>query len=81
MILNKSDWMRVSKKRPCPVCAKLDWCLYVGPADAPTAAICARIESQKRCGEGGWLHQLRDDKWRPSRVDDAIGYAGAGQDG
>ena len=43
------------------MCGKPDWCIYVGPEDSPTAAICARIESPKRCGEAGWLHVLRDD--------------------
>ena len=67
--MSKSDWQRVSKGRPCPVCGKADWCLYAGPADAPAAAICARVESPKRCGEGGWLHVLRHDGpvWTPWR--------------
>jgi hypothetical protein len=62
-----STWQRVSKRRPCPVCKRPDWCLYTGPEDSPTAAICARTESPKRCGEGGWLHVLRDDgpTWAP----------------
>jgi hypothetical protein len=66
---SSSDWQRVSKRRPCPVCGKPDWCMYVGSDDSPTAAICARIESPKRCGEGGWLHVLRDDgpTWAPWR--------------
>ena len=53
-----SEWVRVSKRNPCPVCGKKDWCLV---ARDGSAAICARIESQKRCGEAGWLHQLTDD--------------------
>lgn len=64
-----SEWRRVSRRRPCPVCEKPDWCLYVGDDDSPTAAICARVESPKRCGEGGWLHVLRSSgtpwpKWQ-----------------
>lgn len=64
-----SDWQRVAKARPCPVCGKADWCLYTGAADAPSAAICTRIESAKRCGESGWLHILRHDgpTWAPWR--------------
>ena len=60
-------WQRVSKRRPCPVCEKPDWCLYAGDAGNPEAAICARIESPKRCGESGWLHLLRHDgpTWSP----------------
>jgi hypothetical protein len=62
-----STWQRVSKGRPCPVCGKPDWCMYVGAEDSPTAAICARIESPKCCGEAGWLHVLRDGgpTWSP----------------
>ena len=56
-----STWQRVKKGRPCPVCGRHDWCMYAGPADSPTAVICARIESPKRCGQAGWLHVLRDD--------------------
>lgn len=58
---NNIPWQRVSKSRPCPICGKLDWCLFDGPSDNPTAAICARTESEKRCGQAGWLHRLRND--------------------
>ena len=60
-------WQRVSKRRPCPICAKPDWCLFTGPEDSPTAVICARIESPKRCGEAGWLHILDNSgpTWSP----------------
>ena len=63
---HREHWSRVSRCRPCPICEKPDWCLYAGPDDSPTAAICARIESPKRCGEAGWLHRLRNDDWRRS---------------
>jgi len=65
--MSSNDWKRVSRRRPCPVCEKPDWCLYVGDDDSPTAAICARVESEKQCGEGGWLHVLRTDgpTWAP----------------
>jgi 5S rRNA maturation endonuclease (ribonuclease M5) len=63
---SNSNWQRVSRRRPCPVCGRPDWCLYTGAHDAPTAAICARVESPKRCGEAGWLHRLRDDPLRPA---------------
>ena len=63
----KTSWRRVSKRRPCPVCGKADWCLYAGEPSNPEAAICARIESPKRCGAAGWLHLLRRDgpTWSP----------------
>jgi len=63
------SWQRVSRRRPCPVCDKPDWCLFAGPDDDPVAVICARIESAKRCGDAGCLHVLRDDgpAWPPWR--------------
>lgn len=51
-------WRRVSRANPCPVCGRPDWCLI--SADG-AVAICARIESPKRCGEAGWLHRLTAD--------------------
>lgn len=50
---------RVSKRMPCPVCEKPDWCLV---AEDGSAAICQRTQegSVKRCGDAGWLHILRD---------------------
>jgi len=67
--MNGTEWQRVSKRRLCPVCERPDWCLYAGPDDAPTAVLCARTESAKRCGDAGWLHVLRDDgpAWPPWR--------------
>lgn len=56
-----TQWQRVTRGRCCPVCGKPDWCLFAGDPDAPAAAICARVESAKRAGEGGWLHSLRND--------------------
>ena len=64
--MTRGDAKRVSKARPCLVCGRGDWCLYFGPDDAPTAAICPRIESAKPVGSAGWLHRLRDDDWRPA---------------
>jgi len=62
-----SIWQRVTRRRPCPVCEKPDWCLFAGESSDPDAVICARIESPKRCGESGWLHHLRHDgpTWSP----------------
>lgn len=67
MSRSPSSWQRVSKRRKCPVCGRPDWCLYAGRDDSPDAVICARTESRKRCGESGWLHQLRRDgpAWSP----------------
>ena len=67
--MNGTKWQRVSRRRVCPICERPDWCLYAGPDDAPTAVLCARTESAKRCGDAGWLHVLRDDgpAWPPWR--------------
>ena len=67
MITNNSPWLRVSRRKPCPVCNKPDWCLISDFDETPAAAICARIESPIRCGEAGWLHHLHDkgcQKWQ-----------------
>ena len=50
-------WHRVTKRNPCPVCGKPDWCLV--SADG-SAAICPRVESARQVGDAGWLHILRD---------------------
>jgi hypothetical protein len=67
MIRTATAWQRVSKAHRCPVCERPDWCLYVGPADAPEAVICGRVESPRRIGEAGWLHRLRPSAtaWPP----------------
>ncbi len=55
---------RVSRRNPCPICDKPDWCL-VSPDGS--AAICARISegSCKHCGDAGYLHILRyDPDWK-----------------
>lgn len=62
---DRNQWRRVRKGRPCPICERHDWCLLA--ADG-SAAICARRESSKRCGEAGWLHRLRDDRDHPHRI-------------
>ncbi len=51
--------LRVSRKNPCPICHKIDWCLV---AEDGSTAICQRIEegSVKKCGDAGWLHILAD---------------------
>jgi len=54
---DKTKMQRVSRKTPCPVCDKPDWCLVAGDG---SAAICQRVQegSVKRCGDAGWLHIL-----------------------
>jgi hypothetical protein len=52
---NKTNWIRVSKIHPCPVCGRPNWCLI---ADDGKAAICQRIESNRHIKEAGFLHIL-----------------------
>lgn len=61
----KTKWKRVSRGRPCPVCDRPDWCLI---AADESAAICARIESDRPAGRNGagWLHKLTDNWERPA---------------
>lgn len=58
-----ADWKRVSRAEPCPVCGRADWCLL---STDGAAAICPRVESDRRAGDAGWLHRLRGDG--PPRV-------------
>jgi len=53
------QFQRVSKKRPCPICGKADWCLVSSDG---AVAVCQRIEAGaiKRCGDAGWLHRLNE---------------------
>ena len=53
-----TDWRRVSRSKPCPICGKPDWCSV--SADG-AVALCQRVESPKRIGDAGWLHRLTDD--------------------
>lgn len=46
---------RVSRRSPCPICEKPDWCLV---AEDGSRAICQRVESSRRAGDAGWLHAL-----------------------
>lgn len=56
-----SGMRRVSTRHPCPICEKPDWCLI---AENGSRAICARVESDRRAGEAGWLHVLHAS-WPP----------------
>lgn len=47
-----TKWYRVSKKRPCAICRRPDWCGYT-----EGASCCMRVESDKSTANGGWLHR------------------------
>ncbi len=53
--MTSTDWERVSRANPCPICNKPDWCLV--SKDGSTA-ICPRVESDKRAGDAGWIHVI-----------------------
>ena len=62
------NFKRVNREHPCPICGSVDWCLI---SLDQSAAICPRIESDRRAGEGGYLHRLglRTDRTpAPSKV-------------
>lgn len=46
-------WPHVTKKNPCPICGKGDWC-SVGDR----AVLCQRVQSSKPHVKGGWFHSL-----------------------
>lgn len=53
----KTDWRRVTKRSPCPVCKSDHWCLV-----SADAAICMRVPSDRkkvfRDGQEGYLHRM-----------------------
>lgn len=51
------EWKRVSRKRPCPICSKPDWCVVSSDGGA---CICMRQPSAKQMPNGGYYHKLAD---------------------
>lgn len=48
---------RVSRREPCRVCRKPDWCLHAREGGGFAGlSVCARVESPTRWGSAGWLH-------------------------
>ena len=55
---------RVSKRAPCPICGRSDWC---GLSHDGAVCVCMREEqgAKKRSANGGYVHVLCDDgDWR-----------------
>ena len=54
-----SEWKRVSRREPCPVCGKPDYCTRTVDA---SAVRCMRVDSDKpstaKDGTMGWIHAL-----------------------
>lgn len=53
MSASLSKWNRVSRKRPCEVCRKPDWCTWSDDG----ANCCMRVQSDTPMRNGGWLHR------------------------
>lgn len=51
--MSEHVWQRVSKKHPCPICSRTDWCGFTAGA-----VCCMRAESSRTLKNGGWLHVL-----------------------
>ena len=53
-----SDFVRVSRSYPCPVCDHDHWCYFFGDM---TAVVCMRVESERPTRRGeGWIHVLEE---------------------
>ena len=53
------NWHNVSKREPCPICHKTDWCNL---SNDGAVCICHRVESPRLAPSGsGWIHRLRED--------------------
>lgn len=53
----KTDWVRVTRAEPCPVCERPDWCART--ADG-TVVMCMRVESEFPVEKGGWIHRFTE---------------------
>ena len=45
-------WHRVNHKNRCPICSRDRWCGYSDDG----AVVCMRVQSDRPCKNGGWLH-------------------------
>ena len=58
-----SNWHNVSRKEPCPICQKPDWCTL---SNDGMMCVCKRVPSPHPAKSGqGWVHVLVE---RPQRV-------------
>lgn len=60
--MEESGVIRVSRKSPCPICGKPDWCTI--SADG-AIAVCMRVESHRMAKNGGFIHRITDEPSRP----------------
>ena len=61
--IQKRQWQRVSRREPCRICGKSDWCTVSDDG----AACCMRVESEKPLRNGGYLHKLDAPTNQPYR--------------
>ena len=65
---SESEWKRVSRLSPCPICGKPDWCMIT--ADR-SAVICPRVEekSTRLIDGSGYLHILKyKQRWHDEEM-------------
>lgn len=52
------NWHNVSKREPCPICQKTDWCSISNNGEV---CVCHRVESPYPTKSGyGWIHRLKE---------------------
>src|SRR5215471_7488643 len=61
-MIEVSNFFRVSRKHPCEICGRFDWCMY-----GDTVAMCMRKSagSFKNTRNGGYLHRVAVDILAP----------------
>jgi len=52
-----NEWIRVTRRKPCPICQRPDWCSVSANGQV---VVCMRAESEKPCRSGGWFHRLSE---------------------
>jgi hypothetical protein len=58
-----TEFVRCTRKVRCPICGHAGWCMVSrDDPSSPSKVLCQRVESPRRWGNAGWLHQLRDDR-------------------
>lgn len=62
MAYDNLNWIRVTRKNPCPVCDHSDWCCL-----GEVFVNCMRVMSDRVAKNGGWLHRIGEEspKYRP----------------
>jgi hypothetical protein len=54
-VSRNSNWVRVTRRNPCPVCAHPDWCSV---SASGWIVCCMRIASDRPAKNGGWIYQV-----------------------